>query len=289
MKLLKKLSGTIFSSRLFLLIFGILFIFLLGCKKLEFTSSWKNRAVTIDGENTEWQNKLTYIENKNVSVGLINDENFLYLCFITNDRQLQRQIMGMGFTLWFDSAGGKGKKFGIRFPLGLRESGMSVRGIQPETRQGISGESSGRFQELFENSLAELEILGPGKHDINRMAISELRAIDIHAGLFNGAFVYELKVPLVQDKDHPYGIGTKPGKKISIGFETPEIKRPGEMNKRIRISGGGMRGGGMRGRGMRGGGMKGGDMRSSRGIEIPEPLKMWATVQLASNPNSVSM
>ncbi len=281
MKLLKKLSRTISSSRLFLLVFSVLFIFLLGCKKLELTSNWKDRVVTVDGENTEWQNKLTYIENKNVSIGLINDENSLYVCLITNDRQLQRQIMGMGFTLWFDSTGDKGKKFGIRFPLGLRESGMSG------TRQGISGENSERFQELFENSLTELEILGPGKYDVNRMAISELSGIDIHVGLFNGSFVYELKVPLAQGKDHPYAIGTKPGEKIGIGFETPEIKMREGMNRRI--SGGGMRGGGMRGRGMRGGGMKGGGMRSNRGIEMSESLKIWVTVQLASNPNSASM
>ncbi len=273
MRALSKGTRRIFSGgkpALFSLLLLLTFL-LVGCgnSKLELNSNWRDREITVDGKNADWSGAMLFFEEDNVSVGLLNDENFFYICLIVEDQFVRTQMMRQGFTLWFDPDGGKEKTFGIKYPLGMQANGRSMR--RDEQSMERSRQAPGR-------RMIELEILGPGKDELKKMPIAEAKGIDIIVEFSSGMLVYELKVPLIQSEQHPYAIGAEAGSSVGIGLEMPKMEK---SDMRGQMSGG--RGGGGPSGGMRGGaggrGMPGGGRRS----QMRKPLKIWAVVQLASN------
>ena len=74
-----------------------------GCSsQLKLDSRWSPEQINIDGDESDWQGALTYVDGKNVSIGIKNDGEFLYICLVSTDGMLQRQMMMRGFTAWFD-------------------------------------------------------------------------------------------------------------------------------------------------------------------------------------------
>jgi len=278
MRSLSRGSKRIFSGRLSALSsILLLLIFLLGrCGnyKLELNSDWRDREITVDGKNADWLGAMMYFEEDNISVGLLNDENFFYICLIAEDQFIRAQVMRQGFTLWFDPDGGKKKTFGIKYPLGMQASGLP-RGMRRD-EQNLE-----RSREVPRRPMNELEILGPGKDEVKKMPIEETKGIDISIEFSSGMLVYELKVPLNKSEQHPYAIGAEAGNSVGIGLETSKMERQEMMREMSGGRGGGGPTGGMR-RGAGGRGMPGG-----RRPRMPQPLKIWAVVQLASNDNAV--
>ena len=274
-----------------------------GCKTLEFTSRWKNKDVVIDGKNTEWKDSLYALDEHETSVGLINDERFLYIGLITINRDYQRQIMRSGLTVWFDRKGGEDKKFGIHYPLGFGGSG-SQQGLRQNTGdEGSSGEAGGDrpAESQMDNPrplFDELEIYGPGDGEHHRMTAAETGGIDVRVGITNGVLVYELKIPLADNGSTAFAIGTKAGMQIGVGLESSNGRgaAPSGSGEGGEGRGGGMGGGrgggtgGGRGGGMgggRGGGMGGGrGGGGSRSGGQAEPLGVWAKVHLAVHDTS---
>jgi hypothetical protein len=273
MRALSKESKRVFSGRKpAISSILILFLFLLvGCgnSNLELNSNWRDREITVDGKNVDWLGTMLFFEGDNVSVGLLNDENFFYICVIVEDQFMRTQVMRQGFTLWFDPAGGKEKTFGIKYPLGMQASGRGMRGDEQSIER--SRQAPGR-------PMIELEILGPGKDKLKKMPIAEAKGIDIIVEFSSGMLVYELKVPLIQSEQHPYAIGAEAGSSVGIGLETSKMEKS-DMRKQM---GGGGPSGGMRG-GAGGRGRSGG----RRSPQKRQPLKIWAVVQLASNNSAI--
>ena len=254
----------------------ILFLFLLvGCgnSKLELNSNWRDREITVDGKNADWLGAMLFFEEDNVSVGLLNDENFFYICMIVEDQFMRTQVMRQGFTLWFDPDGGQEKTFGIKYPLGMQANGRGMR----RDEQSMERSRQARRRPMF-----ELEILGPGKDEVKKMPIAEAKGIDIIVEFSSGMLVYELKVPLIQSEQHPYAIGAEAGSSVGIGLETSKMERSAMRRQMSGGRGGGGISGGMRG-GAGGRGMSGG----RRSPQKRQPLKIWAVVQLASNNSAV--
>ena len=282
MRTLSKGFKRIFTGRLHAMSF-ILFLltfFLVGCSKLELDSGWRERQITVDGRNDDWLGTMMYFEKEKVSLGLLNDENFMYICLIAEDQLIRNQVMRQGFTLWFDSDGGKKKTFGIKFPIGMQPGEMQERRMRPggvPMKERRDEQDPERFRQTLRGQMAELEILGPGKDESIRMPLEKAKGINVNVRVSSGMLVYEIKVPLERSEEYPYAVGAKAGSSVGIGLETSKFKR---QNVR-RSMGGRMPGGGGRGGmgGMSGGrGMRGSGMRP----QMPEPLKIWAIVQLAS-------
>ena len=268
--LFKSIFGHRFPVLLFVLFLSA--ILQVGCGTLELNSNWRDREITVDGKNDDWLGVMYYFEDSNISVGLLNDEKFIYICMIVENPLIRKQVMRQGFRLWFDPEGGKERTFGIKFPIGRQVRGLA-RG------RGEREQNPERFQEAFEKSMTELEILGPGKDVRNRMLVEEAKGIEIDVEASSGMLVYELKVPLLHSEQHPYAVGAKAGDSIGIGLETPKIDR-----KAIRKAMSGKTGERMPGGG-RGGGV---GMRGGRRPQMPNGLKIWAAVQLASDNSLVS-
>ena len=243
-----------------------------GCTTYEIDSMWRTDEINIDGKSTDWVGKLSYIEEANISVGIQNDHESLYLCLIAEHQALSVQVMGQGLTLWFDSSGKKNKTFGIRFPLGRQ---FSRERRNPMSMPRERGEREKRTPKS-KPSLDELEILYPEEEKIIKMSKGEAKGIDVALTPSSGILVYELKVPLAEKELNPYAIGVKPGVTIGIGLEIPKRDMSAMRNAGLGGMGGGRPGGGMSPpRGGRGGGM-------GRRPGIMNGLKIWAATQLAS-------
>lgn len=274
MRAVSKKSRGIFIGRLvhWSFILFILTILFVACDQFHLSSIWRDREVTIDGKHDDWLNTLMYFEEENISLGLLNDESFMYICMIVEDPMIRSQIMIQGFTLWFKPDGGKKRIFGIKFPIGMSEEEMQMRrmraGVAPmkPRRENLDPE---QVRQAPMRQMMELEILGPGKDESVRMPIEQAKGIHVTVNSSSGTLIYELKIPLVRDEKNPYAIGTTAGSTIRIRLETPKFRRPSMR----RGMAGGMPGGGMRGSGMRGSGMR---------PRMPGPLKVKAAVQLAS-------
>jgi hypothetical protein len=254
---------------------------LVGCGGQELTSTWRHREVTIDGVDAEWENAVTYVEDKNVAIGLLNDGEYLYICLASIDFQRVQQMIGMGLTVWFDPQGGKEKTFGVNFPLGMQSSWEDMR---PE-KMPMSRESTPdpwKLREMLEESAKEMVILGPEKGKSLRMLTHGSQEIAVKLRYSGGKLVYELRVPLVQDPQHPNAIGVGASETIGVGFETAKFDMDMMRDRMRKRMGGDMPPGGQ---GMPPGGMRGGGMRGGRmpGGQRPERLEYWVKVQLASS------
>jgi hypothetical protein len=276
-------------KRLWLILFlSAILLSLAACQAIELISGWRNKEITIDGKSTEWHDAMIYLEKAGILVGFLNDEANLYACLVADSPFLRANLLRQGFTVWFDPAGGSKKTFGIRFPIGRqRNFDKEKRGEEPEPfgpdRYGREDEpDEEEMQEFIKKTLTELEILGPGKNEANRMPLSEAKGIEIKLVSSSGLLVYELKIPLVQSEQHPYAVGALPGQIIGLGLESPRIN----MERGMRRMGGGMPGGGGGLRPPMGAGPGPGGFGDEMMPEAPKELKLWAKVSLAPGPSS---
>jgi hypothetical protein len=276
-----KLLSSHFSKKSYVLLcFLFIFtIFQIGCETIELDSHWLDREIVVDGIGDDWLGAKYYFTDSHISVGLFNDESHLYFCMVAENPMIRAQLMRQGFTLWFDPKGEKDKVFGIRFPLGMQGGERPMGGLPREQDQE-------EMTKKFERTSTELEILGPGKDEVKKMAVKDAEGIEIELKASTGLIVYEIKIPLASSKENPYAVGAAAGDKIGVGLDSPkpQMKRSSGMRGMPGMGGrgGGSRGGGMGG--MSGRRMPGGGMQPG----MPKELKIWANVQLASDSNSQS-
>jgi hypothetical protein len=245
----------------------------MGCSSTaQLSSSWNKGEVVIDGQANEWTSQLAAIKDMRVSVGVRNDEEFLYVCVTSPDERFGRQMLSLGLTVWFEPE--NGEKMGIHYPIG-----MMRQGVRSAFGSG-EGEGPQDWDRMTEESLQELELLGSDKNDRHVLSTLQLPGLGVKVGGPRGAMVYELKVPLKKSDDYPYAVGAKTGSTVKLGIET------GKLQAESRPEGGfgGMRDGGRRGGdrspmgGMPGGGRPG--RQRPEGAPL-EPLEYWANVRLA--------
>ena len=246
-------------------------ISLSSCNNIEIESRWRDRDIIIDGVHNEWENALLFSEKKRATVGFINDDEYLYLCLMAADQQVLTQSLAAGFTVWFDGMGRKKEKFGIRFPIGVKD-------FKPEMPPRDRGDQDrNRMGEMLQNQ-SNLELIRAD--ETKNISLSELGdyGISLKIGQHLGRFLYELKLPLNDSDTDRYEIVRKDDGTVKVGFELGKMKMP-ERERRPPGHGGGFPGG-MRPRG-------GGGMPGRRGENRPgqnEEFKFWIDVKLAEKP-----
>jgi hypothetical protein len=250
-----------------------------SCGTIDVKSRWRDFPITVDGRSEDWGDALVRFKDVDVALGVANDENAVFVCLEAGNGGQPVPFMARGLVLWVDAKGGKRTEYGIRFPLGIDPQAAREIAVNPEDR----ARAQARRREAMAQSRDEIEIIGLGDVEPRRLKIADIKGLEIAARTTAGRFVYEVRIPLAADETATFSIGSAPGKKIGLGLEIPESGsanfRPG-MGGRGRGGMGGM-GGGMRG-GM--GGRMGGRM-SGRGAGL-QNFKIWARVQLASEPGT---
>jgi len=260
-----------YAAFLFLLFFP--FFVHMNCSTLQLESTWKERDIALDGKGGDWLGAKYYFEDSAISVGLINDERYLYVSMMTENPMVRAQIMQQGLTVWLDPKGGKNKTFGIKYPLGRRGDEQEGETIDPQKM--MDEEAREEMMEKFKEAMSELEVLGPAERILAKMDIEEAKGIIVKLRDAAGTFVYELRVPLSSGSEYPYAVGVEAGDMIGVGFLSPklEMRRPADTRGRGPMPGGGMGGPG---------GPGGMPVMGSMGRFMPGQLKIWAKVQLAS-------
>jgi len=243
-----------------------------ACKQVELASRWADEEVVVDGMNDEWTGATTYFEKQDLNIGLVNDDEFLYVSLVTSG-PVGRLAMAAGLTVWFDPSGGKEEWYGIRFPVPPESNDRSSGGRGGRGRDGRAGGrgggQSGRGGLRPGDRLRQVELEGPGELSRRRLPLPVGGGLEVAIRSNGPAFVYELKVVLARNDDYRMGLGVEPGSEIEVGFVT------GDM------------GGQGRGRGGFGGGFGGGGGRGGPGGgDRPDPLELWAKVQLSARPSS---
>jgi hypothetical protein len=276
---------------LFLLFIVITFA---GCGDEEINSKWRTQDITIDGNDSDWGNSLIYYDDIKALVGAQNDKDYLYLCFVTSDQQLESKILKGGVTVWFDNKGDNDKKFGIRFPIPAKNMNKppSTKGNDNQTSMGGDGmggppnsdegdqgqppNMDGDNQQgppnmggkngpgaggpnMKENALknqTDIEVI-IGSKDSSIIPIAQLKGVELKLKIKGTRMVYEIKMPLAMKGNFSYAINAASGSIISVGLETPTMEQRA-MQVGASGQGGGEGGGPGGGGGGEGGGPGGG-------------------------------
>ena len=267
-----------------------------GCGMYKIESLWRDRELISEGVDgvSEWENAQYIFQKENVSIGIINDDNALYLRLSTHDRNLQKQLLSLGFTVWFNPKGGKKKEIGIHYPVGMQGGGMQMMQRGGSTDRGKLDE---QLQKMLDTLPGEIEIRGTDKNDSFTLTTDEAKdyGIEVHIGYSRGNLMYELKMPLIKDISHPYSIGTETQQVVGIGLESEKIDMSQMSNRKGGHSSGmgGRGGGGMGGKGGGGGGrggMGGGKGGRSGGMggksegmrpQMQEAIELWLKTLIA--------
>lgn len=250
----------------------------------DLSSRWRDREIVIDGKSSEWEGTFVAIEKPSVVIGMMNDAEFLYICLIPQSRDVRAQMLHSGFTLWFDPAGGKENVFGIGFPLG---SGGRF-GMAPPPDHRNAPESDKREQ-IVEEANSEMEIRVPALGEKHRIPVRVAVAIQVRISADEERLVYEAKIPLIRNADHPHAVGVAPGGFVGVQMETTEV-RAGERPQHAPGSGpgGGGPGGGFMppggGGGFGPGGGGAGPVPGGARPSPPKPMKLHIRVKLAGVP-----
>jgi len=251
--------------------------------RVHLDSHLKDGDVVIDGNISEWTGPFVTLDEQHpVAVAITNDGEYLYLALTASDAAVRRQILAQGLIVWFDPEGKETKHYGIKFPVGMLpgERGRAPRPVPGEPGDEDEPARPARPQG-FEEPVNRLEILGPKKDNAHSFVADRAPGVTVKLAEVEGSIVYELRVPLAATADVPYAVGARPGATIGLGLETPKVERPSMEGRRGGAGMGGFGGVGGRSGGMggRGGGMGG---RGGRQFEPARPMKIWATVRLAS-------
>ncbi len=238
-----------------------------ACGPVDIQSRWRTSEIKIDGRADDWAGSLRRIERSPVSVGVANDDRYVYICLQVEDPRVVAPLLRRGLVVWFDPAGGQDRVLGLKFPIGLRRDDGRDR------TDATGGRAAGHGPRIDQE---DVEILGPGRDESVMLKKDDLKGIELAQENDNGLFVYEIKIPLAKSGDAPYAVGSTPGRSLGVGFEpSADALRRGMRG----ISGGYGPGYGGRGGMMGPGGMMGRGM--GRGYDGGGELKIWMKVALA--------
>jgi len=251
---------------------------LMGCSATkEISSLWNDNKIIVDGSQSDWGSETVYLEDEGLTLGVKNDQEFLYVCIVSQERRFPFQMALFGFTLWVESKTDDDRMFGLRFPLGTQD-------LQASRTQGsVSFDEVGS---LLDNIPDGLEIVGPTKDDRIRLLKMEAQGIQVQLKEKEGLFVYEARVPLEKSPAYPHAIGLGDAKSISVGLEMGELNLE-DMRERFAEGRSGAPPPGGRADRMPGGGgrARGGSPGAPGPLEgsRPERLNIKVEVKLASS------
>lgn len=266
-------------------------------------SSWRLADIVIDGADFEWTDTLAEIPTVPASLSVTNDQTHVYVRVRVTDPATIQQVVRGGLIVWFDPRGGDDRTFGIKYPVGTPppnpdadgrtskpgDDGTGARRGGPPPRSQRSGaRGAPPIEDLRALIPNRLEIHGPKDDDIRSLVLAYATGLSVALTIANNALVYELRVPLARDADHPYAIGSAAGATVGFGVQSLKIATAGG-GLLAGLAGGGM-GGGMSGGRPGGGGRPAGgpppdradgEDRDRKPPAPPKPFNVWQTLTLA--------
>ena len=261
---------------------GLFLLFLLsiyGCSFIpEVTSFRNNNEIVVDGKQEDWGNTFTSIKDQNAAVAFRNDDENLYICFITSDNQKIVRILSSGLTIWLYPQDAK-DVIGIKYPI--RKSSEDFRSVVNEKGESMElSDINGRIQKLLKVQ-DELIIVDENNIGVFSSSPDVSKGFRAKIGYAMNQLIYELKIPLTKNKDFTqFVFKANPQDNIRVKFESEKVQNKSIDNEQEGNSRGGNEGmGGRRGRGGNSGGMgnkKGGTSGNSAPIDYEFKVKLSA-------------
>lgn len=172
----------------------------------------------IDGALDDWGQKLHYVDDDPLSVGVVPTDSLLYVALAIRDEPLVRSVATNGLIVWVDPSATEKRTYGIRYPLGLAQQHSSPERSE-EATPGRGGNQS--LSEAL--SLSELEVVrGESRRRVPAEFSSGLRGSIV---IDPGSMVYELAIPVGGDSApdaERHGLGASLDGTIGIGLQIPE-------------------------------------------------------------------
>jgi len=234
-----------YTGLFFLLLFGVY-----GCSSVpEVTSSRNNNEIVIDGKQGDWGNTFTSVKNENVAVAFKNDDENLYICFITSDNRKIVRLLSSGLTVWLYPSDSK-DVIGIQYPV--RKSSEDFRSVVTEKGESMeSSDINGRIQKLLKVQ-NELIIVDENNIGVFSSSPDVDKGFKAKIGYAMNQLVYELKIPLTKNKEFTqFVFKANSQDNIRVKFESEKVQNKSTDNDQEgspQGNGGGMGGGGHRGR-----------------------------------------
>ena len=182
-------------------------------------------TILVDGHHEDWTGAAEPFGTEPVSLQFANDGAFLYVRLVTSDPSARSQIMRRGLIVWFDEGGKNKKRFGLKYPVVESTGEPLERGRYGGGRRGGDSGTAERPGDDSYEPADRIDVLSSNKDDEHSLTLDHASGIEAAAKVEQGTLRYELKVPLARTDDHPYAIGTSPGKTLGIRLETPKAER----------------------------------------------------------------
>jgi hypothetical protein len=216
----------------YLLIITILFVSFESCnaKEVLVQSKWTDSTIVVDGNPQDWGKfPMTYFEKAKVSLGAVNDSEYLYIMLSFRD-QAPARFLQSKVTLWLDKTASKEKLLGFCYTGSPPESGLSTR--EGSIRQARRQEDSiPEPEENFTQRPAEI----PGiitvlenKDTLGLIPTTSEKGPVIATSYQQGFYFHEIRIPLKRSDSTRYAIGAALGDTISVGLELGGFN-PGEF------------------------------------------------------------
>jgi len=218
-----------------------------GCGSGEkIISSWPDKQIQIDGKIGDWEGSLTTFAKEQYSVGFKNDSKFLYVCYITSDREKINRIMTSGLNVLFHSMEDARRDYSIVFPVPNPEGMREMMGNQTRPGDGIQAQHTDGEEQTQMRTPPYQQILDRQlnfnlieKDFTNSISLKNSDNIELKMGVSSEILVYELKVPLANTKSS-FPINASPGDKIEIKIDIPQNKftpkgKPGNNEGEMRV------------------------------------------------------
>jgi hypothetical protein len=192
-----------------------------GCssKTPEMQSHWSAESIKVDGKFDDWADTpLNYFKDSQVSLGLRNDVENLYILFRFKNESWARLIQMGGVTLWLDKTGKKKKNFGLRYTGGPPPSQMRQPG-EGDFSQRPAPEQQERTMEMQAQMANQFTIIDKQADEEVSIPADGSQGPAVSSAYENGFYSYELQIPLQSWEDNYYAINTQVGETIGLGLE----------------------------------------------------------------------
>ena len=205
-----------------LLLFPFILAFITGCSSSTEIQSTYSGSISVDGTQLDWEGKLLYFKDENISIGFTNNDKNLYICLVAADQANIRSLMMTPLTIWLTPPSGM-NKIGLKYPV--REFDEQ---IEPGYGKMPDQQSRENPQDMFDSFIKRHDKISVVNKDNFSLYLlySDSSNIEFKANIYKGNFVYELKIPLITNKDAKYFVEAAPGDILDIAFETEDMEKP---------------------------------------------------------------
>lgn len=228
----------------FLIIVSMFTLTIIGCNRLEFESQWSEDPISVDGKDMDWETEtLHQLESMPVSLGLRNDEEFLYILLLVDNAMMAENLRAAGISLWFTRENEKHPNLGFHY------TGSDTVWSDPDPDDSFWEYLTTDQKTRFRRRRSELKNMIRVVHGDKSLQISLEGSKGVAAApvLQQGFLGYEFMIPIQIGENRPYAIESQPGATIEIEIILGGIERE-EMPQGY-SEGGEMGGGRMGGRG----------------------------------------